>query len=163
MVSNLILKQLFAHYNHAHFAGEIPDIPVIWNTRTKRRAGSCHYTKSSIRLTPTRIELSAKVFAHNDFDMKKVQRTLIHEMVHAYLIHKHNEKGHTRNFQILMTMITGEQRNHRLHDYDLPDGNVAVICENCGELYRRYRMPKRRLANAYSCKTCGGDVRFERV
>ena len=57
-------------------------------------------------LTPTKIELSYKLFENNNWDMEKIY-TMAHEMTHAYLLQEYNESGHTQNFQDIMTRITG--------------------------------------------------------
>ena len=108
--------------------------------------------------------MSSKLFTKN-WDLKKIRRTLIHEMTHAYLLQEHNESGHTAAFQQIMTRITGENRNHRCHDYDV-DGlrnkrNVSYWCP-CGltEGFRA-RMPK--AGAIYIAKCCGEKVSFKRI
>ena len=172
------IKAMFVRLNDEHFDGEIPDLPVVWNTRMTTTAGYCRYKRSGLAetfanatrggrqtLEPYQIDLSAKLFEHLDYDLAKIERTLIHEMVHAYLVHKHNEKGHTARFQRMMTDITGEYKNHRCHSYDTTglrrkqEKNVLWQCQgSCGAEGRKARMPKRN--RLYSCRTCGGRVRF---
>ena len=123
------IKEMFVRLNDEHFGGEVPSIPVVWNTRMTTTAGYCRYRKftpshpegswaARNRIEPYQIDLSDKLFRNEGYDLSKVERTLIHEMVHAYLIHKHNEKGHTARFQRMMTEITGEYKNHRCHNYN---------------------------------------------
>mgnify|MGYP002843656882 CR=1 FL=1 len=172
------IKAMFIELNDKHFNGEIPDLPVVWNTRMTTTAGYCRYKRSGLAetlenvirggrqtLEPTKIDLSDKLFRHLDYDLAKIERTLIHEMVHAYLVHKYNEKGHTNRFQSMMTRITGEYKNHRCHNYDTTglrrkqEKNVLWKCQGpCGAEGRKARMPKRN--RTYCCRTCGGRVRF---
>jgi predicted SprT family Zn-dependent metalloprotease len=100
-----------------------------------------------------------------DYDIDKIERTLTHEMVHAYLIYKYNDKGHTPRFQRMMTNITGEYKNHRCHNYDTTGlrrtqaKNVIWRCQGpCGAEGRKVRMPRR--GRTYTCRGCGGVVVF---
>ena len=101
------IKSMFNSLNTIHFGGIIKDIPVVWNTRMTTTAGMCRYRNLLGELSPTKIDLSEKLFRHLGFDEAKIERTLIHEMVHAYLVQEHNERGHTARFQRMMTDITG--------------------------------------------------------
>lgn len=156
------IKKMFVELNNDHFGGIIKDIPVIWNDKLRTCAGQCHYTKSS--MTPTKITLSSKLFTKN-WDLKKIKRTLIHEMVHAYLIQEFNEPGHTQKFQDIMTDITGENINHRCHNYDVEELRnkklVRYWCP-CGlTTGERSRMPKKGLV--YKARCCKGTVTFSRA
>jgi predicted SprT family Zn-dependent metalloprotease len=172
------IKAMFVRLNNEHFSDEIPDLPVVWNTRMTTTAGYCRYRRftpshpegswaARNRIEPYKIDLSDQLFRKMDYDVDKIERTLIHEMVHAYLIHKYNEKGHTARFQRLMRNITGEYKNHRCHNYDTTGlrrkqaKNVVWQCQgSCGASGRKVRMPKR--GRTYVCRTCGGRVRFTR-
>ncbi|MAG24252.1 MAG: SprT-like domain-containing protein [Phycisphaerae bacterium] len=171
------IKAMFVRLNDEHFDGEIPDLPVVWNTRMTTTAGYCRYKavggsgrmlrydKRARELEPYKIDLSDKLFRKLEYDIDKIERTLVHEMVHAYLVHKYNEKGHTRRFQRMMTNITGEYKNHRCHNYDTTGlrrkqaKNVLWQCQgSCGAEGRVARM--RKAGRIYTCRTCGGRVRF---
>ena len=166
------VEAMFVRLNNEHFNNEIPNIPVVWNNRMTTTAGYCRYKRSRVlalmgnrqELTVTKIDLSVQLFRNENFDIEKIERTLAHEMVHAYLIHKYNEKGHTPRFQRMMTRITGEYKNHRCHNYNTEGlrrkqvKNVMWHCGGCGAEGRKVRMPK---ANrVYSCRTCKGRVTF---
>jgi len=172
------IKEMFHRLNDEHFDGEIPDIPVVWNGRMTTTAGYCRYKRSGLaetlayatrgrgqNLEPYQIDLSVKLFRNENFDLEKIERTLIHEMVHAYLVHKYNEKGHTARFQRMMTNITGEYKNHRCHNYNTAGlkrreaKNVRWYCERCGFEGRKARMP--RTGRTYNHNGCGGVVQFE--
>ena len=167
------IKAMFHRLNNEHFNGEIPDIPVVWNARMTTTAGYCRYERSRVlalmgnrqELTVTKIDLSVQLFRNENFDLAKIERTLTHEMVHAYLVHKYNEKGHSRRFQQMMTNITGEYKNHRCHNYDTSGlrrtqaKNIIWRCQGpCGAEGRKARMPK--AGRIYTCRTCNGRVRF---
>ena len=161
------IKAMFHELNDEHFNGEIPDIPVVWNTRMTTTAGYCRYRRVeryNRELEPYKIDLSDKLFRHLYYDLDKVRRTLTHEMVHAYLVHKYNEKGHTRRFQSMMTRITGEYKNHRCHNYDTvgikrkQEKKVKWACTGCGVEGFRVRMPK--INRGYTCRRCGSSVTF---
>jgi predicted RNA-binding Zn-ribbon protein involved in translation (DUF1610 family) len=116
-------------------------------------------------IEPYKIDLSDKLFRHLDYDLAKIENTLIHEMVHAYLVHKYNEKGHTRRFQQMMTNITGEYKNHRCHNYDTvgirkrQEKKVKWTCSRCGFEGWKTRMP-RNSSRVYKHNGCGGTVEF---
>ena len=155
------LKKMFVEINNDHFGGTIKDIPIIWNDKLRVCAGQCFYNKKS--MIPTRIALSSKLFTKN-WDIEKIKRTLIHEMVHAYLIQEFDEPGHTQKFQDIMTAITGEDINHRCHDYDVEGlrnkKQVRYWCP-CGQTTgSRSRMPK--ADSVYKAKCCGGIVEFKK-
>jgi len=168
------IKAMFVRLNEEHFDGEIPDLPVVWNARMTTTAGYCRYKRSRVlalrghrqELTVTKIDLSDKLFRHLDYDLAKIERTLIHEMVHAYLVHKDNEKGHTWRFQSMMTRITGEHKNHRCHNYDTAGlrrkqtKKIHCKCNRCGFSYEKVRMPKHAHRASYHHRGCGGVITF---
>ena len=171
------LDEMFDEINSKHFNGRINKIPCIWNIRLRTCAGKCYYRSRVEResfgngyhtfytYTPTKIELSKKLFENNNMDIEKITRTLAHEMTHAYLAQVHNEVGHTDRFQQIMTRITGENINHRCHSYDVTGlrnkRSVHYICE-CGETEGyRTRMPK--AGSRYTARCCKGSVTFSRV
>ena len=163
------IKKMFVELNEMHFNGEIPDIPVVWNGRMTTTAGYCRYRRSAGQLRPIKIDLSEKLFRNMDYDISKVTRTLIHEMVHAYLCHKFNEKGHTPRFQRMMTEITGENKNHRCHNYDTTGlkrkqaKKVQATCGRCGFTYQKARMPQHAAYSTYTHRGCGGPITFSRI
>ena len=154
------IRQMFAQLNEAHFDSEIPDIPVVWNGRMTTTAGYCRYRKEFTgNLYPTKIDLSLRLFESNGFPEAEVKQTLIHEMVHAYLIHKYNQPGHTPSFQRMMTQITGVRKNHRCHNYDVSgvkrEVKWSVICTRCGYSHGYKRKPK---YSRYTHRGCGGSM-----
>ena len=166
------IKAMFFKLNGEHFNGEIPDILVVWNTRMTTTAGYCRYKRSGLAgsfnrreqvLAPYKIDLSDKLFKHLGYDLEKIERTLIHEMVHAYLLHKFNEKGHTARFQRMMTNITGEYKNHRCHSYNTAGiekrraKDIKWACDRCEKVGFKARAPMK--GRAYYCR-CGGRVEF---
>lgn len=165
---NINLEELFDELNKKHFNGKISKIPVVWNNRLRVCAGKCWYKISRQNgfksYTPTKIELANKLFENNDWDMDKVKTTLAHEMTHAFLAEHHNEVGHTDHFNRIMTMITGEVKNHRCHNYDVTglrnNRSIYYTCD-CGLTYgTRARMPKKNLL--YRSRCCGSEITFWR-
>jgi hypothetical protein len=167
------IKGMFKALNQEHFNNEIPDIPVVWNKRMTTTAGYCRYRRASAcvqvaykgrRIEAYQIDLSDKLFRNEDYDYAKVERTLIHEMVHAFLVTKYNEKGHTRRFHQMMTDITGEHKNHRCHNYNTEGlrrkqkKEVMCVCQRCGYMYWKVRMPLR--GRRYTHRGCGGIIDF---
>ena len=97
------LNRLFDDINKEHFNNKITKIPCVWNIRLRICAGKCHYTRRrnpstlSMEMTPTKIELSKKLFENNNMDIDKITNTMIHEMVHAYLLEHYNQ-SHRYNY-----------------------------------------------------------------
>ena len=162
------LNEMFDEINQKHFDGKISKIDCSWNKRMTTTAGRVFFkinpfTKKAY--CPTKIELSLKLFKNNNMDMKKILRTMQHEMTHAYLIEHFNERGHTSNFQRLMTMITGENVNHRCHSYDTEgikkrqSRKWKYSCP-CGETVG-YRARKPKAGAVYRARCCKGAVKFE--
>lgn len=167
--NNINLDMLFDELNLKHFNGKITKIPCVWNKRLKVCAGKCFYRVSRIgfnkNYTPTKIEMAYLLFENNNWDINKVKRTLAHEMTHAFLAEHYNEVGHTDHFNRIMTMITGEFKNHRCHNYDVKGlrnkKNIHYVCE-CGLTEGvRSKMPKAGLT--YTARCCGGKVTFYKI
>jgi predicted SprT family Zn-dependent metalloprotease len=161
------IKAMFIELNDEHFDGKIPDIPVVWNKRMTTTAGYCRYRRSEGRnIEPYKIDLSYQLFEKLEFDIDKVKRTLTHEMVHAYLVHMYNERGHKWRFQQMMIDITGEYKNHRCHDYDTEGlrrkqvKKIRCECNRCGYVYHKARMPKHAAYSDYRHRGCGGKIEF---
>ena len=159
------LKAMFIKLNNTFFNGVIKEIPVQWNTRMRTCAGKCVY--KSRTFTPIRIELAEKLFQNENWELKKVERTLVHEMTHAFLLQEYNETGHTRRFQSIMTSITGEAKNHRCHKYNTQGlrnkrkKDVVIDCGTCGIIGYRARMPRK--GSIYRCVKCKGIITFYRL
>lgn len=154
------ITNMFEELNKLHFNSEIPTIPVVWNNRMTTTAGYCRYRKEFTgNLYPTRIDLSLRLFESNGFPEAEVKQTLIHEMVHAYLICKYNQPGHTSSFQRMMTQITGVRKNHRCHNYDVSGVKLevkwSVVCTRCGYAHGYKRKPK---YSIYTHRSCGGKM-----
>ena len=163
------LQRMFLKLNAKHFSFEIPPIPVVWNRRLTTTAGICRYCPTpSGGYAPKEITLSEKLFRSLGYPLDKVERTLIHEMTHAYLLHKYDEKGHTRRFQNVMTRITGENINHRCHTYDTSavrmKRSIEMHCTRCGLLGTRARMPRSHSSTSvYRHSGCRGTVTLWRM
>ena len=159
------LEALFDEINRDYFNEVIKKIPVRWNSRMRTCAGKCVYRSKT--LSPIRIELAEKLFENENWDISKVKRTLSHEMTHAYLLQEYNEKGHTARFQMIMTRITGERKNHRCHSYNTQGlrnkrkKDVVIDCNSCGIIGYRARMPRK--GSIYRCVKCKDIITFYRL
>ena len=162
------LHRMFVKLNIEHFNCEVPAIKLRWNRRLTTTSGYCRYSRNGEELEPTEISLSDKLFSSLGYPIDKIENTLVHEMTHAYLVHKYNERGHTRRFQEIMTRITGVKKNHRCHSYDVSavrqKRTIAVHCQVCGNLGHRARMPRgyRQLGVTFTHKGCGGKITLRR-
>ena len=164
------IKTMFAELNTLHFDNKIPsDLPVVWNNRMTTTAGYCRYKRVGWDMVPTKIDLSDKLFRTMDYDEEKIRRTLIHEMVHAYLAETRNITGHGWEFQSIMDKITGEYKNHRTHNYDVSkierkqEKKILCRCDWCGYEYKKVRMPKHAAYATYTHRNCGGPIVFTKL
>ena len=157
------LKALFDQFNKDYFDGIIPDIPIEWNTRLRVTGGRCWYAitrQNGYRLySASRIDMNYRLFEKNGWNMEEVERTLIHEMVHAWQVTKRRTKcGHDREFQSKMDQIFGYKRSHRCHNYDTQglkeERKVEAHCPIHGVVYRYARMPR----NRKRCRKCGSII-----
>jgi hypothetical protein len=161
------IKEMFNKLNDCHFDKEIPNIPVVWNNRMTTTAGTCRSQNFRVK----KIDLCNKLFKTLAYDPAKIENTLIHEMVHAYLIHKFKERGHTPRFQQMMKNITGEDKNHRCHNYNTKGlkrkmaKKIRCECLRCGLIYYKVRMPSSLMKNPNECfythRGCGGVITFK--
>jgi len=163
------LNELFDDINAEHFEGKISKIPCHWNKRMTTTAGRVFYKMNPFKgaHNPTHIELSYKLFKNNNMDLKKITRTMQHEMTHAYLIEHFGERGHTKRFQSIMTRITGENINHRCHSYNTmgikkrQEKTWKYVCA-CGQTVG-YRARKPKSGATYRAKCCKGVVTFHNI
>jgi hypothetical protein len=158
----------FDKYNQRFFGGTITKIPVVMNGRLQTAAGKCWATAKGKVVTPRnrgplnpfapepkarrvrwwhpdRIELHSRLFDDIGWDWTRAgwsfpegDLTLIHEMVHAYLMEHFNDDSHRRKsrrdgirrgrFQDVMNRITGVHTDHTYHYMNvskwrrMPDG-----------------------------------------
>ncbi|XP_953150.1 uncharacterized protein TA08700 [Theileria annulata] len=74
------LNEWFKYYNDLCFNGTIPHVELSWSKRMTRCAGICQVKPEGI----CRIRLSEALLKYRT--IKDCKETLLHEMIHAYLI-----------------------------------------------------------------------------
>ena len=157
------IKKMFAELNKEYFEDSIPKIPVVWNNRLRVCAGKCKFIRRRGKLSVTKIEMANRVFSNNGWKINQGRETLIHEMVHAYLIHHHEITGHGKQFQDMMKDILNKDINHTYHSYDLDslveDNKWLLVCNYCKKTLGKR---KRRRNNLYH-KGCGGTIKFKPI
>mgnify|MGYP003627079216 CR=1 FL=1 len=159
------IKLLYRQYNAQHFGNSLPDdLPVIWNSRLRTTAGQCHYVRKGRfgDIKPKKITLNPRLIGD---DLKKIENTLIHEMVHAWLAHTTGETHrHDSYFQSKMDQIVGYKRSHTYHRYDTADLRekrlVECRCPVHGVVGRRARMPIGYNVSRYKCPQCRAQIEF---
>lgn len=160
------INELYAQFNQDYFNGELPfDLVVKWNSRLRTTAGRCFY-KTVIRsgfgrIDVDYIDLNPRLLITED----KLTRTLIHEMVHAWLAHKTGRcHKHNSRFQSKMDAIMGYRRSHTYHDYDTTglreERKIEYRCSTHGVIGYRARMPRQRDLHRYRCNMCNSVVSF---
>jgi predicted SprT family Zn-dependent metalloprotease len=125
------LQLLFAQLNFIHFSGEVPAYRIAFNARLTSVAGRITYR-------PPLIELSTPLLgAHLD----TLDKTLLHEMVHAWLHARRMPSGHGPHFKRKMRDVGLSSIYHSL---PVPRrrsrARYALSCPRCSaELIRRCR------------------------
>ncbi|HVA36146.1 MAG TPA: SprT-like domain-containing protein [Candidatus Dormibacteraeota bacterium] len=142
MPSEAELQLLFARLNLQYFGGEIPPYRIAYNGRFSTVAGRI------IHKPPT-IELSPKHFRRHP---ERLEETLLHEMIHAWLDAKGMDSGHTSAFKRKMRELGIASIYHDMGRIEKhPSGRRYILkCPHCAvELLRRRRPPEN-----VSCGRC---------
>lgn len=135
------LRPIFDEANSLYFDGSLPDeIELEWNTRFRVCAGRCKWfwryrsmTDSEKAIRPSwlhnrlikypknmKIELSVETFKNCNYNLKEVQETMIHEMVHAWQAYDGMNGNHGWQFQAKMASIMQDGRSdYTYHHIDL--------------------------------------------
>lgn len=161
---------LFLSLNQEFFNNELPIFPILWDYKLRVTAGKIRFSsKNNIRKIVF-IKLNFNLFKDNNWDISKIKRTLIHEMVHAYLYLKYNIKGHGIEFQTKMNEILGERDSHTYHQYDVSSKRnkrrniILEFCEECQKVIgQRKRKPSYHIIDHMIHPECGGKVTFHRT
>lgn len=129
------LQLLFAQYNFIHFDGEIPTYRIAYNARFSNVAGRITYRPPVIELSPK--HLRGKV--------EELRRTLLHEMIHAWLHARGENPGHTPAFKRKMRELGLTSIYHDLGTaapLNPSTKRYILRCEKCGmEALRRRKPP----------------------
>jgi|SRR5579872_3298150 len=146
------LQLLFARLNLQHFHGEIPAYRIAYNSRFSTVAGRIIHK-------PPLIELSLKHFKRYP---ERLEETLLHEMIHAWLDAKGMDSGHTPAFKKKMRELGIGSIYHDMGRVEeRPSGRRYILkCPHCAmELLRRRRPPAR--ASCGRCSRRKYDSRFQ--
>lgn len=169
---NQMLIELYNKFNLKHFDSTLPIIPIEWSMRMTTTAGRVTFNRCPSltttagkegRYQPTKLTMSYKLFESLNWDMAKIERTLIHEMVHVWRMWHFCDSGHSREFQLKMFKITGENINHRCHNYDtskVTNHKWQFTCQKCGLVITKARKPR---GLGYKHKKCGGSLLLSEI
>jgi predicted SprT family Zn-dependent metalloprotease len=145
-----ILQQMFDELNGRLFEGRLAAVKAEFSERMTSAAGRYFPRRKLIRLSVPYLRLHG---------WDKCRKTLIHEMIHAWLDVQGRPCGHTPEFRRLLRQLTGETSIYHHEDmrpYSRPYQHVYE-CPNGHKIYR-----KNRIRRAASCGLCAGtfDARF---
>lgn len=116
--------------------------------RAKRRFGCCNHTYR-------RISLSADLVRINE--VEKVRDTILHEIAHALVGHKH---GHNAVWQRKAIEIgCNGERCYSSEDTEIVAGKYIATCPKCNHVHTKHRRPKK----VSSCGKCVRVFDKERV
>ena len=125
---------------------------ILGLDRAKQRAGACHYRAKTITLSEHYIRM-------NEWD--EVRNTVLHEIAHALTP---ADRGHGWSWASkCIELGIAPNRCYDAEKVNMPQGGVAIICPNHGEIGRRHRMPAAKMNGRYFCKRCKAKVTHRRV
>jgi predicted SprT family Zn-dependent metalloprotease len=142
------LQLLFAQLNLTHFDGSVPAYRIAYNAKLTSVAGRITYR-------PPLIELSVHLLtAHPGH----VEKTLLHEMVHAWLRRRRLPSGHGEHFKRKMREVGLPSIYHSLPVPGRRSARrYALACPRCKVEFVRRRLP----GVPVSCARCS-PKRFNR-
>ena len=104
-----IIREKFDLFNDSYFNSELPRIEFKI-TKEKRRFGFFEYARRYDAFTHKFIEVPVRIGISSYYDMpeKSFDETLIHEMIHYYIAHKHikDNNQHGRYFMMYASRIS---------------------------------------------------------
>lgn len=147
------LKPIFDRFNSEYFDGILSSsIRLTWSPRLRVTAGRCIWGNTRV---PIEIQISDPLMAAHNYPVDEIERTMLHEMCHAWCIVRHKEYGHGRWFQWKMTTMTGENINHTCHHMDVSttrnDRKYELYCSTCDKVVHTMAKPPK---VAYVCRLC---------
>ncbi len=137
------LENIFQALNAKHFESSLP-LPILtWNSRL--RATSGRFTPGTRQGERATIEVASYLQSLTDGETH-IRGTVLHEMIHFWLWHRHRPYGHTPEFHKKMRETQAPRYN--------PVPQVRPIrhyyeCIHCKEL-----LPARRKLKNMACYTC---------
>lgn len=142
-----MLETLFQELNQHHFAGELPPPALRWNARLSSSAGRfCPGSRNPLRPRKPEIEIATYLRDLPDGDLH-IRDTMLHEMVHYVLWHRHQPYGHTPEFHRILKRVGARRWN--------PVPKVRAYkhwyrCPSCAEEFPT----RRRLEPGAACAPC---------
>ena len=141
--SNLtIVQQLFSELDSQLFAERLSGVCVALSERMTSAAGKYFPKRKLIRLSAPYLRLHG---------WEKTRRTLIHEMIHAFLDVQGKPCGHTPEFRRLLKLLTGETSIYHYDDM-APYARKRHHLYECPKGHRLYR--KNLIRRTVSCGLC---------
>ncbi|MBR1573515.1 MAG: SprT-like domain-containing protein [Bacteroidales bacterium] len=108
------LQACFREYNDAFFDGELPEVPIVLS-RSKSFIGACTYKRRRVFGLGTRLsDFKLRFSTRMDLPEEEVQDTVIHEMIHYYILSKgiRDTSTHGRVFRAMMQEINTRYGRH---------------------------------------------------
>jgi len=122
------LPQLFDVLNHQLFGGELPRVPVSFQSLPKGQVGVTQALAHKMgRQVTYKLETAKIMITPRAFEEDVLKGILAHEMIHLYLMNKHNpEKGHGIYFKSKLYQIQSKAKfkipiSHEISPDELQD------------------------------------------
>lgn len=134
MYANLtFLKKQFNEFNNEIFAGGLPEIKLR-TSRSRRTMGTLRYRKSASSGKTTYSDFTLTVSSCLDLPENVIEDTLIHEMIHLYiLVHRlEDTSAHGKVFKTLMDTI------NKRHNRNITISHRTTESESASDTARRH-------------------------
>ncbi len=141
-----MLEKIFAELNAQHFQGELPPLPLRWNSRLRSSAGR-FVPGSRNPLFPRLSEIEIATYLRDLPDGEfHIRDTLLHELVHYFLWQKKRPYGHTAEFKAILKRVGARRYNPVPR---LTPVKYIYRCPHCATT-----IPARRKIRASACASC---------
>lgn len=141
-----MLSPIFQELNVAHFSGELPPPTLAWNSRLSSTAGRFSPgSRGRFFQRAPKIEVASYLRDIPD-GQDHVRDTMLHEMIHYFLWHKHRPYGHTPEFYEILKRVGAKRFN------TVPKERPIKYWYECPGCLRR--IPAKRKMHMYACATC---------
>lgn len=125
------LQGLFAHFNALFFDGELPDVPILLS-HAKSYVARCEYKRRRLLFgREQRYGFCIRFSTRLDLPEPEVEDTLIHEMIHLWIMYKRipDTSTHGRVFRQWMNDINSRYGRHIRISHKLTKEDAALLTD----------------------------------
>lgn len=98
----------------------------VWDNRSRKRIGYCHYERKEIGLARKIIELNLQ-------NSKIIREVVLHEIAHAINFELFDDTGHTESWRNVLLYLGGNGKTlYKPHGLNFPLTKYTMKCLTCG-------------------------------